>query len=854
MLACEPRLVRLCAPPGYGKSSLARLFARRFDRRCICDCAGVRTATEFARRAMSALAGESPRGGGPVAVTRLRLHATQADEAAWSRALLEAWKSSQDRALFVLEHAEDVAAHDAALALLADLLAARPPARVVLVSTRTALPLRYSHYLSPHEILALSRDELRFNATEAAGIFEGVELPPGLLERVLSIADGWPIVLLLLALFAQYDSDIERLIGRLERAESKRLHEQLSSELLGAFTPEMMSSLLAIAAIPGASLDDIGAATGIRHATPIIDRLLRLPGFISSETGAYQVHPLLFDTLRAHYDAELSRYGLEAARQWESGADPLRAAELYAALGDEQSAAAALDRLPPTAFVQPSPRLIDAMVAIQTASLCAHPNLWIALLDIRRQSVDAAALYDEGTRLYESLDPDASPPLAHRMRVRLGVLAQELERLDEAQRYIELAGASAGFEETPEERRVVLMTSALIAAKRGRFSDADRFLDECDAVQGARHLRFDAERAIVELEKARFFGDWVGALKLSEDALSTAQRSGIPSRVIDAARSVVREAWYCNDEEHIASANQILEDCGGVPERSTAMARWQDALETPNLQRARELFDRAIEEIDESEGDLVRIVVRVSAALLLPAQPRRLLEARTLAERVESSPLAASLDLLIESPDAGDYGIFEYAARRVARSPLRARTGRLYLGIVRNHVRRGADAPHVSDRGLELLAALALLPAGSSKADLASAIWPELESEPALNALKMCVSRTRGQLTDKDAIVRTKSGYSLSDRVTVDIHDLEALLRRVRDGDLRSEAVRREVHEALRMLEARDRRRAADWAWFAPHESRLDELQREFTRLLGRAHAGSSAVVSAASSASYQRA
>ena len=52
LIASEPRLVRLWAPAGYGKSSLARLFARRFDRHAICDCAGVCDPVEFADRAI----------------------------------------------------------------------------------------------------------------------------------------------------------------------------------------------------------------------------------------------------------------------------------------------------------------------------------------------------------------------------------------------------------------------------------------------------------------------------------------------------------------------------------------------------------------------------------------------------------------------------------------------------------------------------------------------------------------------------------------------------------------------------------------------------------------------------------
>lgn len=853
LLGSEARVVRLCAPPGYGKSSLARLFARQFERHVVCDCAGVSDAVDFAGRALSALAGESQVGGGSAALARLRLHAIEADEATWTRTLLGAWKVRQERALFIFEHTEAIGELRPALALLDDLLATRPAERVILISSRVALPLRIAYYLAPNQVLTLSRDELRYDNEEAASVFEGADLGPEIVNRMVRLADGWPVVLLLLALFAQYDANIETLIDRLEQVARPDLHQHLANEVISAFTPEMMSTVLAVAAIPNATLDDVAAATGIRHATPIMDRLLHLPGFLSSETGAYQVHPLVLGALNAQNGPDLANFIFRAAREYERSGEFLRAAELYTACGNAAAAAKALDRLPAAAFQQPPTRLIDALTKIEMSSLCARPNLWIAALPWRRQSVDAERLYEEGLAL-QSASTDA-PPLQRRLRVRLAMLAQEIGRLAEAYALVEACRGRGAFDEPPDERRLLFMTSAVVAAKQGRFANADQFADESDAVHGVRNDRFDAERALIAMEKARFFGDWLGALKLSEEALYAAQRSGVVSRTIGAARAVAWSAWYCNDDARVIAANELLEDYGDTevhmfaksvraalsreeigaplaPERILNAARWCAALTTTNVAQAGGLFDEAIEGIDATENKFLQIMMRVSAALLLPIERNRLLEARMIAQNIESPPLQASLELLIDSPHPTAWGIFKYIAERVGRSPLKVRQDVLYVDVVRGQVRRGSKPLHVSDRGLELLAALALLPAGTTKEALAGSIWPGLDGEAALNALKMCVSRTRAQIADRDAIQSTKRGYALGERVATDVQEFEELLRSTRGIEAFGEPIRRQAQEAIAALGARERAYAAGWAWFTPQVARLDAMRDEFMLIL----------------------
>lgn len=834
----EPRVVQLCAPAGYGKADFAASWARRFDRHCVCNCANVAGTIDLAGRVMSALADESRGGGEGIARTRLFLHATEADAGAWSRALLEGWKQRQERALLVLENADAIASTPDALALLGDMFAARPAERVLLVVSRRPLPLDVTRYLAPHQILTIARDELKFDDDGAASMFDGADLAKPIVDRIVQLAGGHPIALLLLARIAHYEADVERLLERLAHVPGG-LHEYLLNEVLSALTPDMTATMLAAAAIPGATLEDISLATEIAHAAPVIEGLLRLPGFIAYESGAYTMHPLLHSALRARHDADFAGYVLRAARGNERLGDFLRAAELYNVAGDAEAAAAALDRLPAAALQQPSPRTIDAIAKVPVSAIVRWPNLWMATLAHRHQIVGIARLHRESIDLLQDALPESAPALYRRLAVRRAMLACERNRLIEARAALESVAPIGSSGETPEDRRIFLMTSALVAAKQGRFFDADLLVEEGDAVHGARHLRFEEELVEIAMEKACAHGDWAELLKLSEERLAVAARAGPTERIAGAAREVARAAWLANDDDRVAAAQQIVKDCNVAPldpanTAAAALADWQTSLATTSPEHAAALLDRAIERFDASESDFQRIAARVCAAFLVPAQRRRLYEAREIAAAIESAPLQTSLELLIDSPEPRDFGIFASLAARVARSPLKARRDQLFVDVVRGQVRRGTEVLHVSDRGLELLAALALFDWAAANEELAAAIWPTLDRKAAVNSLKMCVSRTRAQVGDRESIQNARSGYVLGERVGTDVRDIERVIQRVRGAGTIGESTRLRAQELLATWSDRPLAHSLDWGWFAPYATHLAEMRRELAQALAK--------------------
>jgi DNA-binding SARP family transcriptional activator len=150
---------------------------------------------------------------------------------------------------------------------------------------------------------------------------------------------------------------------------------------------------------------------------------------------------------------------------------------------------------------------------------------------------------------------------------------------------------------------------------------------------------------------------------------------------------------------------------------------------------------------------------------------------------------------------------------------------------MRGEVRRGSHTLHVSDRGLELLSALALIEPGTTNEELAGALWPALDRKAAVNALKMCVSRTRAQVGDRDAIQNGRSGYMLGERVESDVREYERLLYSARGIGALGKEIREQIE---RFVSAGDRKPAhvADWAWFLPYARRLDKMRGELAMYL----------------------
>src|SRR5438477_6520047 len=122
----QPKIVALSAPPGFGKSTLARQFLASKPSAAICDLADVADEADLARRLTAAL------------------------EAEPARPALDAWKDPVTDSVFVFENADHVVRNEAALEFFSRVLSQRPARRVVVICSRERLPLHLTRFAPPH--------------------------------------------------------------------------------------------------------------------------------------------------------------------------------------------------------------------------------------------------------------------------------------------------------------------------------------------------------------------------------------------------------------------------------------------------------------------------------------------------------------------------------------------------------------------------------------------------------------------------------------------------------------------------------------------------------------------------------
>jgi DNA-binding SARP family transcriptional activator len=827
----RPRVVRVVAGAGWGKSTFVRALAARSPPAAVVE------------------AEEAP--------DRERLEALLLDVLAEDRAplaavsLREAWSEPGPPALVAVEdvHLLDEASVD----VLRSLLRALPLGRMLVLTSRAPLPLELSRYFAPHEIVSLGAEDLALTDGERRAVIGEGRLDPETLEHAVRLSRGWPICTYLFKRLAR-EGRLRELLGRLEDRAFDDLYAYTENEIVAHLEPGEVDALLLCASSPAIAAEDVRAVLG-PAALGTLERLVREKRYATRERAVYRA-PILGASLRRNRPGDVAAMRARCALAREERGDHCGAAELWLENGDPDRAAAALDRAgPPVAGGVPPRPYLRMLLRIPLESLLRTRHAFVALLTSPRVAASPLALESRALELCEQLGPEAPREYQHSALLALAALSFFASRLRRAERILQRLDEEHRREPFAAERANLLVaTRAAVSALRGRTADAAALwasapLDEPDDATIYEVQRFTlrvalalsaGERDRVAPEIARQIamalesGDpiWIADVRVTERVFAHVAFD-LDDTVEDFLRALERNGLDAADPDeyrHIVRASELPPDSRSI---LSCLVMIGMAYEQRDPATARRMLEEAIAALDRIGRRHFQISARLLLAFVPGARRGRLLyEARRIAADVQDPRTLESVEAIAAGRFA-EARCFAYPARRIGHGRFDVPEASLRIEILAARVVRSGAPVALRAREFEVLAALALARTPLAPAALALRLWGEDGADDAAPALRTAIHRLRKQLGDPATVVYEQGAYRLGDAVTVDVHDIEAELGALRRLDLLTDRERERLEEIGAALAVEPPELYGGWDWMRPHLAHLAELRHRATILIG---------------------
>ncbi|HEX3549781.1 MAG TPA: BTAD domain-containing putative transcriptional regulator [Candidatus Elarobacter sp.] len=852
----HPAIVALVAPAGFGKSTLVRQLTLG-TRSAVCDCRGVTSDVDLARRLLPALADQDPDRSASLSQSETMLgdgHASSADRV---EVALSAWRVRTHPSAFVFENTEDAIADPGARDFLAKLLAGRPDGRTIVICSRESLRMYLSRFAPPHQIVTLRPADLAFTAREIASIFEGTGASAAAVDRVAAVSSGWPIAVLLLARFA-HEGRLEPLLDALDDVAYDELHEYLADQVLGDAPREVIDGILASAAIPQASDRDVRLALADGEAFETFVEFTKSSPFVTRGTdGTFAVHPLVATTLLERHPARVDVLLTPVAAAYEAAEEYQRAAEISLASGDQTAAADALERIEVIEDDLPPPIAYSRVLAsLDRAVVLKHPRLWSITALLRTFTVDSRLLLDEVEAIWSHLAPDAPPVLRIYLYVFRVLMLSYVGEYESALALVDEFRAQIAAPDVPTTRihGWLLFLRSLMTARLGHTREAERDLEA--AWPFVSETSFMAGGVLVTLgaDVARVRGDRATERERLERAIEIGRKTGFSNFIAFYETEATFGAWLAGDEADFTQHAFALESevrregvrgfaffaaCarGHIADPQPAdQSKWVACGYLIAAANARDdavalrYADCAREAAASSRSPFQQVLAALAVAELNPARRRALrAEAAAIAHRIDAKELHDAVEAIAH----GESGSFlEPFVRRYRADGGAARAG-ITIELVTGRVLRDGAPVTLAEREHALLTAIAMRSEALARERLTDVLWPDLADGAARNAFHVCVHRLKTRLGD-DVVVRTRDGYRLRGDVHVDLWEIDralAALRTERTVDERGDAALRELYDRLRATRPA---KFDGWEWFEPVERHLREARCEVAQALAK--------------------
>jgi hypothetical protein len=784
--ACDARVYRFVAGAGFGKSTLAWELARGRGPVSLCDLLGVRGEVDAWRRIITALSKLEPAEGERIAQESLTLALSDAAERnGYVHAIAQ---RGALRGVLLVENAEHLA-DEARLAPLRALLSGRPSCTVILCS-RTDLALQLAQSYAPHEFLTVRERDLRFEAADFRRLLDAPaysEMP----ERALLWSSGWPLAA------ARAVELLRRGENLPETADSESWLRELVGETMA--NAQLCNALLRLAAVPDASVDEIGG----RLATAV-------PFVVERPDGSLEMHALAREELLRTYPGECRRARETVTAEATARGDHLRCAELALQGDDLEAAADALIRADHDFYHMPSSRYVAVLERLSADIVLQRPALWM-VSEICLKS-DFLALNGELGPVFRAKAHSLPPRIRMACAGLVGFRKGEYDgRWEEGVRLLdEFEREYSADCVRPRDFVYAAMYRNCSAAHSASSFDAAAYWREYGDELASANI-FYGESLYLEAMRAYHRNDAAATLDALDAYIDHVRDCGYPVyRRASLYRSLFM-FWEIGPREQYQHYRRELIDLltdVATPNDLVARLAWEllDATtgvppyrEGPivstgclaNLVLAAEsddydLLAAATHEAFAMSGNaaLRSVNIKLSAAAFAfdPAAYEKLLDNAFITYDPSAAPaLRACMQRLQAGENAG---ILEPLAARFRDAGERFRN-RFFVDVTLARVRRAGVEIRLGDRELELLMLLAAAGRPLPALDLAEMLWPESDDASARNALKVCISRIRSRTGCKDLIVTSGGDVVLSAaHVQVDLDRAERLLRLAQTGSV----------------------------------------------------------------------
>lgn len=413
-------LTLICAPAGYGKTSLASAFLAT----CPLPSAWVsldegdndlRLFLEYVLAAIDSACPQAVRG------TQLLLAgAVLPPVAVIANSLISELAELQQPLILALDDVQDI--RDPDVMYLLDALLGQPlPGLHVMLLTRREPPLPWAKLRMRGQVTDIRSQDLRFSAQEAAAFLQhAIDMPLSeeAIGALVEDTEGWPAGLRLATLTLRHGGDdIDRRIATLH-AENRHVTAYLVDEVLSRVPSDIAQFLIRTSILDrlcGPLCDTVTGVQGMPSRGPAhLAWLASANLFITSldEEGLwYRYHHLFQVLLQRELARQLDAKAIDnlhrRASAWYASQGDIEAALQHAVAGHDSVTAAQLvaDHRHHLLNTERRPRLERWLRLLANSDMAQHPDLllaqaWIALLG-RADSQTVLALVDQAQALVD---------------------------------------------------------------------------------------------------------------------------------------------------------------------------------------------------------------------------------------------------------------------------------------------------------------------------------------------------------------------------------------------------------------------------------------------------------------------